>query len=301
MEGKIQQLATQLSEQVNLYKEIEAKYHRAEAYSIELETKYKSLDNEYVANEHLRSNLKSDRVKYFAFLERLGCLLKISEISADLGLDMNIDLIVARIEQLVKSEGDSLTDKQTSIYSLQRKVKCLKEQLDSKELHLDLLRKKLAGLEEERSAKCALEKEVDEHVAMSKKFKIKVEKLTEQLSGLRCENESLKAGHVDVNAQRARIGEQEKEIAKLLCRITELESIKEKQACKIVKYREELESYSSEMSRSRSSQEGAVHALSQELRNVRIELEKTIDREKQVIFSKTEIIIIFKFDMKNQL
>jgi chromosome segregation ATPase len=291
MEGKLQQLATQLTEQVNMYKEIEAKYHRAEARSIDLETKYKSLDSEYCANECLRDNLRTDRAKYFAFLERLGCLLKISEISADLGLDMNIDLLVARIEQLVRSESDSLSDKQANIYNLQRKVKSLKEQLDSKELHLDLLRKKLAGLEEERGAKCALEKEVDDHVAMSKKFKVKVEKLTEQLNGLRCENESLKSCHVDVNGLRGRINEQEKEVARLLCRITELESVKEKQACKLAKYKEELESYSGEISKTRSSSDMAVTALSQELRSLKVELEKTIDREKQVRL----VLLIFIF------
>jgi hypothetical protein len=126
-------------------------------------------------------------------LERLGHILKVSQISADVGLDMNVDLLIARAEQLVKMESDSLQDKQTNIYNLQRKVKQFKEQLDNKDLHLDLLRKKLSALEEERAGKTALEREVDDHVAMSKKFKLKVEKLTEQLNCLKCENSDLKA------------------------------------------------------------------------------------------------------------
>lgn len=115
---------------------------------------------------------------------------------------MNVDLILARIEQLVKMESDSIQDKQTNIYNLQRKIKLLKEQLDNKELHLDLLRKKLSALEEERSSKCALEREVDDHVMMSKKFKLKVEKLTEQLNSLKCENNELKAQLLDHNSLR---------------------------------------------------------------------------------------------------
>ena len=63
MEGKLQNLANQLTEQINLYKELEAKYHRTEACNIELTGKFKSLDNEYCANEVLRDNLKSDRIR----------------------------------------------------------------------------------------------------------------------------------------------------------------------------------------------------------------------------------------------
>ena len=78
-------------------------------------------------------------------MEQIGKILKIEQISVDLGMDMNIEIIIARAEQLVKMESDSLQDKQTSIYNLQRKIKQLKEQLDNKELHLDLLRKKLTS------------------------------------------------------------------------------------------------------------------------------------------------------------
>jgi hypothetical protein len=63
MEGKMQQLANQLSEQINLYKEIEAKYQHGECKIIELEGRLKCLDGEYCANEVLKNNLKSDRVK----------------------------------------------------------------------------------------------------------------------------------------------------------------------------------------------------------------------------------------------
>jgi hypothetical protein len=202
MEEKMKQLANQLTEQVKLYKDMESNYQRNEHHVIDLQHRLKSLDSEYCANEVLRDNLKNDRIKYLSFLERLGKILRISEISADVGLDMNVDLILARAEQLVKSEGDTIADKQTNIYNLQRKIKSLKEQLDNKELHLDLLRKKLSGLEEEKAGKCALEREVDDHVMMSKKFKVKVEKLTEQLNNLKCENNDLKAQLLDFNSLR---------------------------------------------------------------------------------------------------
>ena len=72
MEGKIQQLANQLNEQINLHKEMESKYQQSEHRQYELETRLRSLDSEFCANEVLRDNLKSDRVKvkkniYFNF------------------------------------------------------------------------------------------------------------------------------------------------------------------------------------------------------------------------------------------
>lgn len=129
----------------------------------------------------------------------MGHILKVDQISADVGLDMNVDLLIARGEQLVKMESDSIQDKQTNIYNLQRKVKSLKEQLDNKELHLDLLRKKLTALEEEKCGKTSLEKEVDDHIMMSKKLKVKVDKLTQQLCDLKAENTDLKAQLLDFN------------------------------------------------------------------------------------------------------
>ena len=133
------------------------------------------------------------------FLEKMGNILKVNEISADIGLDFNVDLLMARAEQLVKMESGNVQDKQTNIYNLQRKIKTLKEQLDNKDLHLDLLRKKVASLEEEKFGKSSLEKEVDDHVMMSKKLKIKVDKITQQLNDYKHENTDLKAQLLDMN------------------------------------------------------------------------------------------------------
>lgn len=53
----------QLSEQANICKDIEGKYHTSEAHAIELERKLKNLDSEYCATEVLRNNLKADHLK----------------------------------------------------------------------------------------------------------------------------------------------------------------------------------------------------------------------------------------------
>ena len=70
--------------------------------------------------------------------------MKMDPITADLGLDGAADAILVRADQLVKLEADNLVDRKTHIYNLQRKIKSLKEQLESKDLHMDLLRKKVS-------------------------------------------------------------------------------------------------------------------------------------------------------------
>lgn len=61
-----------------------------------------------------------------------------------------------------------------------------------------------------------------------------------------------------------------------------MESFKEKQSIKLAKYRDEIDSVSQEVNKTRSSSDSAVQALSQELRHLKQDLEKTLDREKQV-------------------
>ncbi len=62
-----------------------------------------------------------------------------------------------------------------------------------------------------------------------------------------------------------------------------MESAKEKQSIKLAKYREEIDSVSQEVNKTRSSSDTAVQALSQELRHLKQDLDKTLDREKQII------------------
>lgn len=82
------------------------------------------------------------------------------------------------------------------------------------------------------------------------------------------------------------MSDHEKEITRLLTRIAELEASKEKQAVKMAKLKEELESANCEANKTRSSSDTVVHSLSQELRALKQDLEKYKERERQVISFK---------------
>jgi len=157
------------------------------------------LDNNYTNTEVYRETHKQDKAKFLHFLERLASILKIENVSNEFGYELNPDVILTRAEQLMKLENDSIVDQKGSLYNLQRKIKQLKEQLENKDVHLDLLRKKVSALEEGRSAKTDLEREIDDHVVLSRKMKAKVENLTQQVNDLKHENTQLKAQTTDIH------------------------------------------------------------------------------------------------------
>ncbi len=114
-------------------------------------------------------------------------------ITPDLCLDSVTDAIIARGEQLVTMETETLVDRKTHIYNLQRKVKALKEQLESKEVHMDLLRKKVASLEERAVVRGELEREKDEEFVKNKKLLKLVDRYKRELNEAHMELRDLKA------------------------------------------------------------------------------------------------------------
>ena len=163
-----------------------------------MEHRVKSLNTDYTSNEAYRETLKQDKAKFLHFLERLAIILKIENVSNDLGYELNPDVILTRAEQLMRLEKDSIVDHKSTIANLQRKMQQMKEQLENKDLHLDLLRKKVVSFEESRASKTDLEREIDDHVMLSRKMKVKVDHLSQQVTELRHENTQLKAQITDV-------------------------------------------------------------------------------------------------------
>lgn len=126
-------------------------------------------------------------------LENLASIMKMENISEDVGLDSTIDALTARAEQLVKLEANTLVERSTQIYGQQRKLKGLREQLQSKDLHLDLLRKKITSLEERIHGRTELEKERDAESMKVRKMEKVSEKYKMQLKEAKAEITGLKA------------------------------------------------------------------------------------------------------------
>ncbi|UJR10679.1 hypothetical protein I4U23_014873 [Adineta vaga] len=299
LQNQKEQLSKQIQEQIDLAKDADNKRRQAEARLYDLEHRVKNLDNDYTTNEVYRENLKQDKAKFLHFLERLGSIMKIENVSNELGYELNPDVLLTRAEQLMKLERDSIVDQKTSIYSLQRKIKQLKEQMENKDLHLDLLRKKIIALEEGRAAKTDLEREIDDHVMLSRKMKVKVDHLTQQVQDLKHENTQLKAQITDIQTLKNRNNEQDKEIRRLLGDIDKLQNTRDKQAVKISSLQDKIHSVDDDATKSLISSDNTVRTLSNEVRFLKSSLEEMTSREHRLIDFRALIARMLGLDAKS--
>lgn len=86
---------------------------------------------------------------------------------------------------------------------MSHQLKTQKERLESKELHVNLLRQKIAQLEQEKQVRLALAVERDEANLTLRKLQKKVERLQRELSVCRESNTELKAQLADTHELKA--------------------------------------------------------------------------------------------------
>uniref|UniRef100_K1Q8J9 Coiled-coil domain-containing protein C6orf97 n=1 Tax=Magallana gigas TaxID=29159 RepID=K1Q8J9_MAGGI len=283
LEERIKTLTEQLETQYELHKTAAHRARKAENDLMSYDERLRSAEGELAAGDVLRDEFKTDKEKYLRALQRLGEKMKMDRISIDLGLDMTIDALISRAEQLVKLEQDTIVDKSTHIYNLQRKVKSLKEQLESKDLHLDLLRKKMTSLEEKLLGKTEIEKERDTESFRIRKLEKLIEKFKLQITDLKHENTNLKAQLLGSSEIQMRTMEQRKEIEELVAQVDELENVRKKQSHKIKHLKDEVEMSSQQNQEKRLVSDNAVQALSSELRTSKNALNSIQNREKQLL------------------
>lgn len=99
-------------------------------------------------------------------------------------------------------QADALDDRKTTIYNLQRRLKWSKQQMESKDLHLGLLKKKVTELEELLREKGRVEVERDENSLRYKKLVKHNDKLQRELLDYKQQVTSLKAKLLEASELR---------------------------------------------------------------------------------------------------
>ncbi|XP_067398523.1 coiled-coil domain-containing protein 170 isoform X2 [Emydura macquarii macquarii] len=199
LEAQIAKLTEQLENQTRLHQEALQRARKAEKQFETLQDQLMRLDGELVSGDVMRDGLKLEKQKYIKFLEQLSDKMKLDSVAAEIGFDMRLDAVLARAEQLVKLESDAVIENKTMAHNLQRKLKAQKEKLESKELHMNLLRQKISQLEEEKQVRTALAVERDEANLTIRKLHKKIERLQKELGLARDSNTDLKAKLSDTN------------------------------------------------------------------------------------------------------
>uniref|UniRef100_A0A7N8XU17 Coiled-coil domain containing 170 n=1 Tax=Mastacembelus armatus TaxID=205130 RepID=A0A7N8XU17_9TELE len=215
MEASLCHVSKELSEQAELQHSTLQRAHLAEQQVQDLRERLQSLETELLTADMHGDRLRQSKQHYEEFLEQLSETMKVDSIAVEIGFDMRLKLILSRAEQLVKQEGTALVESKSLTYSLQRKLKSHKDQLDSKGLHIQFLRKKVTELEEEKRTALALER--DNGYVEARKLKKKLERLQSELKATRMSNTELKAQLSHTNELKSQtVQEQEKRLDQLM-------------------------------------------------------------------------------------
>ncbi|XP_077005398.1 coiled-coil domain-containing protein 170 [Tamandua tetradactyla] len=283
LEAQISNLVEQLEEETGLHQKTLQRAQLAEKKLETLQDQLTHLEGELVSGDVLQDNLKFEKQKYLKFLDQLSEKMKLDQMAAELGFDMRLDVVLARAEQLIRLESSALLEKKSIAYNLQRKLKTQKERLESKELHMSLLRQKITQLEEEKQARTALAVERDEASLTIRKLQKKVERLQKELSVCRELNTELKAKLADTNELKIKTLEQTKVIEDLNKSRDKLEKMKEEAEKKLISVKSELDTTEHEAKEDKERARNMIEVVTSEMKTLKKSLEEAEKREKQLM------------------
>ncbi|NXD67096.1 CC170 protein, partial [Eolophus roseicapillus] len=282
LETQIAKLTEALENQTRLYQEAMERSQKAEKCSETFRDQLKHLEEELLSVDLMQDGLKLEKQKYLKFLEQLNEKMKLDSLAAEVGFDMNVDAILARVEQLVKLEGDAVIENKTMAYSLRRKLKTQKEKLESKELHMNILRQKITQLEEEKQVRTALAVERDEANLTVRKLHKMIEKLQKQLDLARETNTDLKAKLSETNELKIKTLEQSRTIEELNKSQGKLERMKEKAEKQLTSVKSELLLKERKATEDKEKNKNELEAVTSQMKVLKTTLAESAKRERQL-------------------
>ncbi|KAL6437711.1 hypothetical protein ACFW04_004235 [Cataglyphis niger] len=247
-----------------------------------LEAKIHKLESELTSCELSRESLRRDKQTFMIFLDRLGKAMQMDEISQEVGLDLLTDSLLVRAEQLARLETDKLVDKTSVVYQLQRRVRTLREQLQRRDLHLDLLRRKLSLQEDSVRMKSLLQSERDEANIRAKKLAKQVERLQVQLSEEKSRNRELSAQLAEAADYKIAALERSRKIEELQKRLVESEMLRTRYNRKLTMMKEQMRTTAETADQERSINDHSLQLLRDELAQVKQNLADVTRRESQL-------------------
>ncbi|NXP55742.1 CC170 protein, partial [Heliornis fulica] len=282
LQTQIAELTEALGNQARLYQEALERSMKAEKCSETFQDQLKHLEEELLSVDLMQDSLKLEKQKYLKFLEQLNEKMKLDSLEAEVGFDMNADVILARVEQLVKLEGDAVIENKTMAYSLRRKLKTQKEKLECKELHIKLLQQRITHLEDEKQIRTALAVERDEANLTVKKLRKMIERLQKQLDLARETNTDLKAKLSETSELKIKTLEQNRTIEELSKSQSKLERMKEKAEEQLTSVKSELLLKERKSTEDKDKARNMLEAVTSEMKVLKTTLAELVKRERQL-------------------
>ncbi|XP_020291933.1 coiled-coil domain-containing protein 170 isoform X2 [Pseudomyrmex gracilis] len=247
-----------------------------------LEAKIHKLESELTSSELSRESLRRDKQTFVTFLDRLSKAMQMDEISQEVGIDLQTESLLVRAEQLARLETDKLVDKTSVVYQLQRRVRTLREQLQRRDLHLDLLRRKLSLQEDSVRMKSLLQSERDEANIRAKKLAKQVDRLQVQLSEEKSRSRELSAQLTEAADYKIAALERSRKIEELQKRLVESEMLRTRYNRKLTMAKEQMRTAAETADQERSINDHSLQLLRDELAQVKQNLSEVTRRESQL-------------------
>ncbi|KAK6489050.1 coiled-coil domain-containing protein 170 isoform X1 [Huso huso] len=283
MEVKVSRLTDQLERQTELHDAALLRARQTEQQLGEIRERLSGVEGELISGDVLRDGMSHEKQNYLRFLDSLSEKMKLDRVVGHLGFDMRLDAIQSRAEQLVKLEGNAVVESKTLAHSLNRKLKTQKEQLESKELHMELLRKKIAQLEEEKRSRTALAVERDEANLTVRKLQKKVERLQKELGATRLFSTDLKSKLCDTNELKIKTLEQYKTIEEMNKSLDKVEKVKVKMEKRLTSVKSALDFTEHEAQGERQRTHSLLEAVTSELATLKHTMGELAKRERQLM------------------
>ncbi|XP_076297051.1 coiled-coil domain-containing protein 170 [Lasioglossum baleicum] len=278
-----------------------------------LESKIRKMESELTSCELSKEALSRDKQMFVSFLDRLGKALQMDEISEEMGLDLQTESLLVRAEQLARLETDKLVDKysyttlprirrersfhelssakETSVvYQLQRRVRTLREQLQRRDLHLDLLRRKLSLQEDSVRIKSLLQTERDEANLRAKKLAKQLDRLQTQYLEEKARNRELSAQLTEAADYKIAALERSRKIEELQKRLVESEMLRTRCTRKLTMLKEQIRSCTETAEQERSINDHSLQLLRDELAQIKQNLSDVTKRESQLQSFRVSVV-----------
>ncbi|XP_050561660.1 coiled-coil domain-containing protein 170 [Spodoptera frugiperda] len=289
LRDKLNMESQQLGRTAHLHDQANTRVRILEDERNMLEAKLHKLEAELNAQEVSRDNLRKDKANFVAFLERLSRTLNMDELTQDIGIELHTESIIHRAEQLARLESDKIVDKTAVVYQLQRRIRILREQLQRKDLHLDLLRRKLSVQDESCRVRAVLQAERDEAVARNKKLARQCDKLQVQLSDARAQIRDLNAQLVDAAEYKITSLERARKVEELQKKLEEAELLRVRYNRKVNVLKEQVRSTGETFEQERSSIDHQITILRDDLARTKEALAESQRREAQLTSFRNSI------------
>ncbi|XP_068972656.1 coiled-coil domain-containing protein 170 isoform X1 [Bombus flavifrons] len=267
-----------------------AKMRNLEDERSDLGNKVRKLETELTDCELLKESLRREKQMFVTFLNRLGKAMQMDEISEEMGLDLQTESLLIRAEQLARLETDKLVDKTSVVYQLQRRVRTLREQLQRRDLHLDLLRRKLSLQEDSVKMKSLLQSERDEANLRAKKLSKQTDRLQVQLLEERSRNRELSAQLTEAADYKIAALERSRKIEEVQKRLVESEMLRTRCNRKLTLLKEQMRTTTETAEQERSISDHSLQLLRDELAQVKQNLSEMTKRESQLQSFRVSVV-----------